>query len=378
MAKAHVLTPHEAVERGREYVEGYLERVKAKGLADDSAPALYRGRPYEVHCHAPDSGGLLLLLRRDAKGGFRHVARGELAAHAYDFSVYLSKSEASAGGAKARGASDADRDCSLVEALAGLDRARKEARSILESTEGLLKTNPWLDEYASSSMEASERLMKTIAEQAESLRREMDSLASSHRAAMTDLASGLAPAEGATAADDALLAQVRSRVSELEHEQDERWKRASGDFAVLSEVARRVDTVADELDAFKLKLSRELEESGGSKKTKETLKALSSRLEALELETSSLREGVKVSQEIRDTLFRDSKRLHNMNDRVNAIEERLDESKLAPRVAELGERLDALERRAAAEPGGAAKAAPTAGSHHAARDAKPHQDRRKR
>jgi hypothetical protein len=348
MAKGAVLTPQEAVERGREYVEGYFDRVRDRGLSGEAAPALFRGQPYEVHCHALGSGGLMLMFKRDSKGSFVASGKEAMEARSYDFSVYLSKGEARSGEAKSRGSSDADRACALSQALQSLERAREEANSILESTQGLLKTNPWLDEYAASSLGASERLMRTLAEQSEALRRELASLASSHRSAMADLVAGLAPLESAAVRDDAMVLEVKSRISDLEDEQDARWKTAEKDFAVLEEVAKRVDGVADDLDALKLKLAKDAEESGG-KKLKETLAPLFQRLDALEFQAARMAEDVKVSQEIKDTLFRDSKRLHNMNERLNDLEAGEDDGGLDEQVAELKKRLDAMERRMTTE-----------------------------
>ena len=348
MAKSHALSPQEAVERGREYVQAYIERVRAKDMPPAEAPALYRDQPHDVHCHALENGGLLLFIRNDPKGGFSHVSRAEMASHSYDFSVHLSKAQSRPGEAKARGAADADRDCSLTRAIAGLEKAREDAAAMLESTEGLLKTNPWLDEYASASIGASERLTRELEGHADALRRELESLASSHRAAMTDLATGEAPAEAAPARDDAALAQLKSRLAELEEAHDEKWKMASKDFDVLSQVAARVDTFGDDLEALNLKFSRELDESGGSRKAKENLKVLTGMIEALESEVGTLRDEVKVSKEIKDTLFRDSKRLHNMHERLNAMETQRTEN-ADGRVAELRKRLDTMERRMTSE-----------------------------
>ncbi|MFH0816638.1 MAG: hypothetical protein V1934_07475 [Methanobacteriota archaeon] len=379
MAKGTVLTPQEAVERGREYVEGYFDRVRDRGLSGEASPALFRGQPYEVHCHPLGSGGLMLLFKRDSKGSFRAVDREEMGAHSYDFSVYISKREAQSGEARSRGSSDADRDCALSQALSSLVLAREEANSILESTERLLKTNPWLDEYASSSLGASERLMRTLAEQSEALRRELASLASSHRSALTDLASGLAPLESAAVRDEALVLEVKSRLSDLEDEVDERWNKAAKDFAVLAEVARRVDTVADDLDA--LKLSKDSEESGG-KKLKEAVAPMGQRLDALDFQVARLSEDVKVSEEIKDTLFRDSKRLHNMNERLNLLETETGESGLEEKVAELKKRLDAMERRMTTEiniaVGDALKASQPPVEETAGKQGKPRSERKKR
>jgi len=347
MAKGAVLTPQEAVERGREYVEGYFDRVRDRGLSGEAAPALFRGQPYEVHCHALGGGGLMLMFKRDSKGSFVSSGREDIGARSFDFSAYLSKGEARSGETKTRGSSDADRDCALSQAIQSLEQAREEAGLIIESTESLLKTNPWLDEYASSNLGASERLMRTLAEQSDALRRELASLASSHRSAMADLVAGLAPMESAAVRDDAMIIEVKSRVSDLEEEQDIRWNKAAKDFAVLSEVAKRVDGVADDLDALKLKLSKEAEESGG-KKLKEVISPMSQRLDALEFKSSKMSEDVKVSQEIKDTLFRDSKRLHNMNERLNTLESSAGDG-MDEQVAELKKRLDAIERRMTAE-----------------------------
>jgi len=117
---------------------------------------------------------------------------------------------------------------------------------------------------------------------------------------------------------------------------------------VLSQVAARVDTFGDDLEALNLKFSRELDESGGSRKAKENLKVLTGMIEALESEVGTLRDEVKVSKEIKDTLFRDSKRLHNMHERLNAMETQRTEN-ADGRVAELRKRLDTMERRMTSE-----------------------------
>jgi chromosome segregation ATPase len=229
-----------------------------------------------------------------------------------------------------------------------VEAAKAEAKAMRESAEALLKTNPWLDEYAESSIGASERMTVALEEHADALRRQMDALAASHRSAMADMASVQAPAEAAPARDDATVAQLKSSVNELRDDHQERWKKVERDLAVLSDVARRVDTFGDDLEALNLKLAKEMDESGGSKKMKENLKVLTGMIEALEAEVNALRDDVKVSQEIKDTLFRDSKRLHNMHERLNAMElqhEGDDDAK----VAELKKRIDAMERRMTSE-----------------------------
>jgi hypothetical protein len=345
MAKGPVLSPQEAVERGREYVEGYFQRIGEAALTDDESPEFARGGPYEVRCHPLESGGLLLLIKRDERGGFKAVDRGAIKTDAYDHTVHLHAREAGAGYARSRGAADAERDCALSSAIASLEKAGEEARAMLESTEALLKTNPWLDEFASSSIEASGRLVRLMAENAEALRSGLNGMTASYRSSLAEISSSLAMVEAVAATGDAPLSKRNNRLGEMEEEQEARWKRAERELAVLSEVAKRVDAAVDELEALKVKVSKEMDESGGSKKVRDNLSALVKSVETLDSEILGLKDDVKVSREIRDTLFRDSKRLHNINERLNAVESHVGSGGFESKVAELKRRLDAMERR---------------------------------
>jgi hypothetical protein len=349
MASGQPLSPQEAVERAREYLAGYLGRVEARGMQEKDAPLLYRNRPYEAHCLPLEGGGLLLLLRQARSESFKAAKRGELASRAYDASIYLVGAEATSQAAEARGAADADRDCSISLALANLEGARDDAHTMAEAAEELLKANPWLDGYANASIASSERLILAIDEHTASMRREIESLAALHRTALADLARSAPAPQASAPVDDLAISQLRSKMAELAEAHDGRWKKAAHDFDVLADVARRIDTIFDDLEALKLKVSRELDESSGSKKLKEGLSAAARRLDAIDAELAAMREDIKVSQEIRETLFRDSKRIHNINERLNALEGADEDGGIPDKLAEMTTRLDAMERRITTE-----------------------------
>jgi chromosome segregation ATPase len=337
-AKTDSVQGQEAISRAREYVEAYVERVKSKGLQGEAAPPFYRTYPYIVGCHALPSGGMLAFYRKGRALDFRVVEKEEVARSSHDFVTYFPKAEMSSGSLKARGASDAERDCAIAAAMTSLDRAREDAREISASTDQLVKNNPWLDTFAEANKATSERLTRTIEEQVAALRREVAALATDQRTALVELAAGMASVE-AVAHEDEELAGLRARIEAAER----------GMQAGLGDLTARLEGIFDDLSTLRAKASKDADESSGAKKLKENLNALGQRLDETVEDIGRLRSEIGVTQEIRDTVFRDSKRMHNMNERINKLEEELEQLQSGSGVAEMRKRLDAMERRMTTE-----------------------------
>jgi chromosome segregation ATPase len=109
-------------------------------------------------------------------------------------------------------------------------------------------------------------------------------------------------------------------------------------------------SVEERLDRVEREAAKVAETEGGAKKLKESFAALEGELDAIYKKIDSVERGINISEEVRDTVFRDSKRMHSLNERLAKLEESVKKShgkELDSALAELAaanKRVSALEK----------------------------------
>lgn len=338
------------------YMDAYRSYLNEKDMDERHLPQFYKGFPFNAEIYRLPNEAVCVLFRKSNRsklavmdGNYDDV-KGKLDDRALDFmQVFPPFTSFDAEGAERLAHLDAERDLKVSRRLEILSNTEIHIDEIHEDMKGMLELNPWLDEQAKTQKEKLDRAKELIlelykevdmgeeekfADYAHSLmeimafeRAEMETVAGEVEVEMESV---LQEVDERTAkieksfesygkALNTNMSELEQQVKDMKKNLDKALKDGgkSGDFeGQLKELRLRVDALA-EGEGMSDELDMALTKVRGS------LKDTKAEMIELKKEFKKLQKDVTVTKEIKDTVFRDSKRTHNLNDRVSDIEKEL-------------------------------------------------------
>lgn len=304
-----------------DFVNGYLAAYRNRILSKDSEeahlPQFFKDYPFSIEAHGMPNGSLCVLFKKASRtriavidGDFEAI-RARLKDQDFDYMVVFPPFTSFDADEAARLASlDADRDMRIARRLQMLAAAESRLSGIHDDMQAMVELNPWLDQQTAEQkrkLDDAKALINDLYREVEMSREER------FAGYATQLAEAMAFERGEMeeAAGEIAL-QMESAVEEMD-------ARMSASEERLAQLAAEVKESSARVKAL---------EKGGSfgklddavSDLEEEVKGLSKDLGALKKEFESVREDAAASKDIKETVFRDSKRTYNLNERVTDLE----------------------------------------------------------
>lgn len=348
------------------YLKSYEETINARNINDGHLPSFYKGAPYNIEVHILPNNCLCALFKKSKEtrclavgGDYDEIKKG-LESRSFDFMKALAPhTELIEDEAWRMGRADAELDLEnsrrmdlLADVEVHLEHVKKDVNSMLE-------LNPWLDEHADTQTEKVNRardLIKElyrVTEMDESERfaryeRELMELRAFEGALIEKIAGEMeAEVESVVGELEGQMGLLEDKMAAIESELDAMKKSLEGgperEIAELRQMVVEMTTKVDSVNiAAGAGMDDELEDE--FKSIRSSLTKTTTKLGKLEKQVRDVKKEATITDEVKETVFRDSKRVHNLNERIGDIEAEL--KRLASETAkDFGPDIKAMKKR---------------------------------
>jgi methyl-accepting chemotaxis protein len=312
-----------------QYIDAYRSYLTEKDMDERHLPQFYKGFPFVAEVYRLPNEAVCVLFRKSNRSklmvldGEYDDVKSKLDERALDFmQVFPPYTNFNQDEAERLAHLDAERDLKVSRRLEILSATEIQMKEIHEDINGMLELNPWLDEQTKGQKEKLDKAKELILE----LFREVETdeeerFAYYARAFMDIMAFERAEIEEVTGE---IELQLETTLEEI----DERVAKIEESFETYGNTLNQsMDELEQTVKETKFKVDT-LEESEGTsdevdvalRKVRNSLKDTNSKMTEMKKEMKEIQKDVTISGEIKDTVFRDSKRMHSLNERVSDLE----------------------------------------------------------
>ncbi len=311
------------------YMSEYKHYIEHKELDERHLPSFYKGFPYSVQAFELPNGGLCVLFKKGkssrtvVSGGEFDDIRDKLAERSFDFMktfppfTKLSDEEAER---ISRTGAELDLDASKrLEILGNIESHMDEVTADIKK---MLELNPWLDDHATTQndkmgnaknliLELYKEIELDESERFGQYERELAELQAFEMAQIEEVAGEMElEVETAMSEMDEQVGQMSSDFEEFKTEIDENVEGLKG---IIRDLKKKVDAIqamggaSEDIDA-------------DIKGLRDSIRKANTKIGKIDKVVRETKKELEVTGEVKETVFRDSKRIHNLNERTGDLE----------------------------------------------------------
>jgi signal transduction histidine kinase len=317
-----------------DYTNAYKYYLSSLDMDALHLPHFYKGFPYTVEVYTLPNNAVCALFRKSNRSkisiledSFENI-KLRIQNQDFDFlQIFPPFTNFTRDEAERLGRLDAEKDVKASRRLEMLTAAESHLSAIHLDIKAIVELNPWLDQQSEEQkkkLDKAKALIMELYNEVEISKEErfadyshqLSEAMAFERGEMEEVAGALEiELETALEGMEARLAALEEALDTHQHE-----------TATLNKLENNVSELARNLRETTLKLKSI--EMGGSldemelamSEAQESLKDNSKKIAGLEKEFDAVKEDVASSKEIKETVFRDSKRTFNLNERVTELE----------------------------------------------------------
>ncbi|MCK5024805.1 MAG: hypothetical protein KAR56_04225, partial [Thermoplasmata archaeon] len=320
-----------------DYLTTYREYLSNKDMDERHLPQFYKGFPFTVEIYSLPNRAVCALFKKSNRskfaiqdGDFEEVM-SKLKDQSFDFLQTFppfTNFETDEAGRLAQ--VDADRDLKASRRLELLGAAETHIDEIHEDVKSMVELNPWLDEQS----EAQNKKLNHAKELINELYKEVDidkeerfaeysrqimELMAFEKEDIEEVASELeVRLEEALEEMDRRIFAVEDSIGSHELDDIKSVGKMGDELADLTKTVRKMTLKMKDIDGG---TSDEIEKA--ISKAQEQVKEVTKGLANIKKEIKGMQNDISISKEIKDTVFRDSKRAHNLNERTSELEKEI-------------------------------------------------------
>ena len=316
------------------YMESYRDYLSSREMDAMHMPQFYKGFPYSIEIHSLPNRAVCVL--------FKKGARSKLTAMDSDFEAVMARARAqdfdfleifppftrfTPEEASRLAKLDADKDLKASRRLEMLAAAEAHLSEIHTDIQAVVELNPWLDQQSEEQrkkLDKAKGLIKELYSEVDISReerfsdysRQLSEVMAFEKGDMEEVASEI------TLEMETALEEMDGRIASLETAVKDNPVKPDSIIVLEESIAELTRNMRDAMAKIKT-----IERSGAMGDLDDTisefrdiLKENSKTISNLNKEFEAVKNDVALSQEIKETVFRDSKRTFNLNERVTELE----------------------------------------------------------
>ncbi len=358
------------------YVANYKEYLGKMDIDERHLPSVYKGFPYSIEAFFHPNHSVSVLLKKSnrsriliVEGEFEEV-RSKISEKSFDFmQIFPPYTQWTEDEANRISILDADRDLASAKRLELLGGIESHMDDVKKESDNILQLNPWLDEQSKAQAEKIEKARILIQE----LYREIETddherFARYERELMEIQAFEKVEIEAIASEMEVEVETAIGEVEEQFSEIEEQFNGMEGQMSALEKEFNDLrDGLNDSFEGLRKKLQATIlkidslesiadDDKGNDdllddiKELRDTDRKTNTKVRNSEKEIKELKKNTAITEEIKDTVFRDSKRIHNLNDRTTDLEKEVEKlstsksKKLEQEIKALVKRFDKVDK----------------------------------
>ncbi len=324
---------HSLEEFVSDYLTAYRDYLSNKDMDERHLPQFYKGFPFTVEIYALPNRAVCAL--------FKKSNRSKFAVQDGDFEEVMSKTKSQGydflqtyppftnfDEAERLAQVDADRDLKASRRLELLGAAEAHIDDIHDDVKSMVELNPWLDQQSEAQKEKLDKAKELINE----LYKEVDidkeerftdyshqvmELMAFEKGEIQEVAGelGIQLEEALEEMNDRIFA-VEDSMDSHEHDGIKSVGTLENELADLTKTVREMNLKIKDMDGSGINEDIDMEISKVQRQVKDATKGISD----LKKDIKGMKNDIAISKEIKETVFRDSKRAHNLNERATELE----------------------------------------------------------
>jgi len=314
------------------YTGFYRSYLAEKDMDERHMPQFYKGFPFVTEIFKLPNEAVCVLFRKSNRSkvlvleGEYDDVKSKMDERAFDFmQVFPPYTTFTPDEAERLARIDADRDLRTSRRLEILGATEVHMEEMHEDVESLLTLNPWLDEQTKTQKDKLEKAQVLLQELYKEVEIDDDErFADYNRSFMEIMAFERAEIEEVAGEMEvhleSALEDFDERMEKIEENFETYGKAANKSMGELEQKFKDLERKIGNIDAeggldeeFEIALT----------KVRSSLKDNSSKMNEFKKDLNTVKKELTVSQEIKDTVFRDSKRTHNLNERITDLETKM-------------------------------------------------------
>lgn len=306
-----------------DYVKAYHESISDRSMDTMHLPQFYKSYPLSAEAYLLPNGALCATFKKasrskiDVNEGTNEDILGRLRAQDFDFlQVFPPFTSFNSSEAARLAKLDADRDVKASRRLEMLTAAESHLSEMHNDIQAIVDLNPWLDQQTAEQKQKLDHARKLITElysevdisreeRFSDYTRQVSEILAMEKGEIENVAGEIEiELEGA-------MEEMNGRVQGLEEQINANQHDSEELFTIIKNLGQRMKGMENSSTGID---EEQLEDIG------KLLKENAKKLAVLQKQFDDVKKDVAMSQDIKETVFRDSKRTYNLNERITELE----------------------------------------------------------
>ncbi len=340
-----------------EYLTAYRDYLSNKDMDERHLPQFYKGFPFTVEIYALPNRAVCALFKKSNRskfavqdGDFEEVM-SKTKSQGYDFlQTFPPFTNFDADEAERLAQVDADRDLKASRRLELLGAAEAHIDDIHDDVKSMVELNPWLDQQSESQKEKLDKAKELINELYTEIDIDKDERFADYSRQVMELMAfekgdieevagelGIQLEEALEEMNDRIFA-VEDSMDSHEHDDVKSVGKLEDELAALTKTVREMNLKIKDIDGG-VNEDIDMEISKVQRQVKDATKGISD----IKKDIKGMKNDIAISKEIKETVFRDSKRAHNLNERATDLEREIQILKKLAKKGSSATEIKALE-----------------------------------
>lgn len=311
------------------YLNSYRSYLAEKKMDEKHMPGFYKDFPFVAEAYILPNKAVCVLFKKSNRskvvvleGDYKDI-KSKMDERSFDFmQVFPPYTNFSSNEAERLARLDADKDMNITRRLDMLGAAEVHIGQINDDINGVLDLNPWLDEQTKSQKEKLEKAKEMLNDLYKEVEVSQDERFSDYSRLLMEIMAFEKEEVEQVAGEmevelESAMEGFETRMSKVEEGFESFGRAMNQSMRALEQIVKEMKVKVSSISSG-MEIPEEVETA--LKKALDSNKENTAKIEGVKRDIADIKKDLTVSKDLRETVFRDSKRTHNLNERVSDIE----------------------------------------------------------